>query len=121
MLFGDGPSLCGEIDVVDVGIDPVDSVETYIVEAHDVASWIPPRERSAHKWNQSVRVLAGSLGMGGAASLVSAAAMRAGAGIVHLSWRGRDAVIPRRKLLVVRFPKLVGHHLLRRILTDSIH
>jgi NAD(P)H-hydrate epimerase len=32
--------------------------------------------------------------MGGAASLVSASAMRAGAGIVHLSWRGRDAVVP---------------------------
>lgn len=94
MLFGDGPSVCGEIDVVDVGIDPVDNVETYIVQAHDVASWIPPRERVAHKWNHAVRVIAGSSGMGGAASLVSAAAMRAGAGIVHLSWRGRDAVVP---------------------------
>jgi NAD(P)H-hydrate epimerase len=94
MLFGDGPSVCGEIDVVDVGIDPVDNVETYIVQAHDVASWIPPRGRSAHKWNHSVRVIAGSTGMGGAASLVSASAMRAGAGIVHLSWRGRDAVVP---------------------------
>lgn len=106
MLFGDGPSLCGEIDVVDVGIDPVDSVETYIVEAHDVASWIPPRERSAHKWNQSVRVLAGSLGMGGAASLVSAAAMRAGAGIVHLSWRGRDAVIPPTEVVGRPLPEI---------------
>lgn len=94
MLFGDGPSVCGEIDVVDVGIDPVDNVETYIVQAHDVASWIPPRGRSAHKWNHSVRVIAGSSGMSGAASLVSASAMRAGAGIVHLSWRGRDAVVP---------------------------
>ncbi len=94
MLFGDGPSLCGEIDVVDVGIDPVDNVETYIVQSHDVASWIPPRGRSAHKWNHSVRVIAGSVGIGGAASLVSASAMRAGAGIVHLSWRGRDAVTP---------------------------
>ncbi len=94
MLFGDGPSVCGEIDVVDVGIDPVDNVETYIVQVHDVASWIPPRGRSAHKWNYSVRVVAGSSGMSGAASLVSAAAMRAGAGIVHLSWRGRDAVVP---------------------------
>lgn len=94
MLFGDGPSVCGEIDVVDVGIDPVDNVETYIVQAHDVASWIPPRGRSAHKWNHSVRVIAGSSGMGGAASLVSASAMRTGAGIVHLSWRGRDAVVP---------------------------
>lgn len=94
MLFGDGPSVCGEIDVVDVGIDPVDDVAGYIVQQHDVASWIPPRGRTVHKWNHSVRVIAGSSGMGGAASLVSASAMRAGAGIVHLSWRGRDAVVP---------------------------
>lgn len=32
--------------------------------------------------------------MGGAASLVSASAMRAGAGIVHLSWRRGDAITP---------------------------
>lgn len=94
MLFGDGPSVCGEIDVVDVGIDPVDDVAGYIVQTHDVASWIPPRGRTVHKWNHSVRVIAGSSGMAGAASLVSASAMRAGAGIVHLSWRGHDAVVP---------------------------
>ena len=88
MLFGDGPSLCGEIDIVDVGIDPLDDVTTYLVESVDVAMWLPPRERVAHKWNHAVRVIAGSAGMGGAASLVSAAAMRAGAGMVHLSWRG---------------------------------
>ena len=94
MLLGDGPSVCGEIDIVDVGIDPVDNVETYIVESHDVAAWLPPRSRAAHKWNHSVRVIAGSPGMGGAASLVSASAMRAGAGIVHLSWRRGETVTP---------------------------
>jgi ADP-dependent NAD(P)H-hydrate dehydratase / NAD(P)H-hydrate epimerase len=94
MLLGDGPAVCGEIDIVDVGIDPVDNVETYIVESHDVAAWLPPRSRAAHKWNHSVRVIAGSPGMGGAASLVSASAMRAGAGIVHLSWRRGEMVTP---------------------------
>ena len=94
MLLGDGPAVCGEIDIVDVGIDPVDNVETYIVESHDVAAWLPPRSRAAHKWNHSVRVIAGSPGMGGAASLVSASAMRAGAGIVHLSWRRGETVTP---------------------------
>ena len=94
MLLGDGPSVCGEIDIVDVGIDLVDNVETYIVESHDVAAWLPPRSRAAHKWNHSVRVIAGSPGMGGAASLVSASAMRAGAGIVHLSWRRGETVTP---------------------------
>lgn len=94
MLFGDGPAVCGEIDIVDVGIDPVDNVDTYIVESSDVAAWLPPRTRFAHKWDHAVRVIAGSPGMGGAASLVSASAMRAGAGIVHLSWRRGDAITP---------------------------
>lgn len=95
MLLGDGPSLCGEIDVVDVGIDATDDVSTFLVEMNDVAMWLPPRDRTSHKWNHAVRVVAGSSGMGGAASLVSASALRAGAGMVHLSWRGSaDSVTP---------------------------
>lgn len=95
MVLNDGPAVCGEIDVVDVGIDVVDDVDTYLVQPHDIAAWLPPRDRNAHKWNHAVRVIAGSTGMAGAASLVSAAAMRAGAGIVHLSWRGQEtSVVP---------------------------
>ena len=94
MILNDGPAVCGEIDIVDVGIDPVDEVDTYVVEAADVAAWVPPRTRDAHKWRHAVRVVAGSAGMGGAASLVSAAAMRAGAGIVHLSWRHGETLSP---------------------------
>jgi NAD(P)H-hydrate epimerase len=91
MLLGDGPSFCGEIDIVDVGIDPLDDDTAFLVEPTDVAAWLPPRDRLSHKWNNAVRVIAGSAGMGGAASLVSMAAMRAGAGMVHLSWRAGDA------------------------------
>lgn len=94
MVLGDGPSVCGEIDVVDVGIDPVGPVHAHIVDAHDVAAWLPPRVRDAHKWDHAVRVVSGSPGMGGAAALVSAAAMRAGAGIVHLSWRAGEPLSP---------------------------
>ena len=105
MLFGDGPALCGEIDVVDVGIDPVDEVETWLVDAHDVASWLPRRERTAHKWDTAVRVVAGSAGMGGAASLASAAAMRAGAGIVRLSWRaGHESFAPPTEVVGTPLP-----------------
>jgi NAD(P)H-hydrate epimerase len=89
MVLGDGPSLCGEIDVVDVGIAVgVDvDVDEFLVEPIDVRHWVPPRDRQSHKWTHGVRVVAGSDGMAGAASLVCAAAMRAGAGIVHLSSR----------------------------------
>ena len=89
MFLGDGPAVCGEIDIVDVGIDvDVASPDVFVVETHDVTSWLAPRERDAHKWHHAVRAVAGSPGMGGAAALVAASAMRAGAGIVHLSWRG---------------------------------
>ena len=105
MLFGDGPSLCGEIDVVDVGIDPVDDVSVHLVDAFDVAAWLPPRDRAAHKWNHAVRVVAGSAGMGGAASLTSAAAMRAGAGMVRLSWRtGNDTFSPPTEVVGTPLP-----------------
>ena len=89
MLMGDGPRVCGTIHVVDVGIDvDVAEPDVFLVEALDAVAWIPPRDDSAHKWTSAVRVVAGSPGMGGAAALVGAAAMRAGAGMVHLSWRG---------------------------------
>lgn len=95
MLFGDGPSVCGEIDVVDVGIDPPADLLTHLVDSTDVARWLVPRDRHAHKWHHAVRVVAGSPGMQGAASLTCAAAMRAGASMVHLSWRGTaDSVQP---------------------------
>ena len=90
MLLGDGPSVCGEIDIVDVGIDVGEDVDVFLVEAADVRRWLPPRDRQSHKWSHPVRVVAGSEGMPGAAALVCAAAMRAGAGIVHLSSRHAD-------------------------------
>jgi ADP-dependent NAD(P)H-hydrate dehydratase / NAD(P)H-hydrate epimerase len=87
MFFGSGPALCGVIDVIDVGIDTSNDVDTYLVEATDVAAWVPPREHDAHKWDYAVRVIAGSDGMEGAASLVGMSALRAGSGMVHMSWR----------------------------------
>lgn len=118
MLFGDGPSVCGEIDVVDVGIDPPADLHTHLVESFDIAHWIPVRDRGAHKWHHSVRVVAGSPGMAGAASLVSASAMRAGAGIVHLSWRGdKDSVLPPTEVVGHVLP----HEQWARYIASDIH
>ncbi|MFM9083998.1 MAG: NAD(P)H-hydrate dehydratase [Actinomycetota bacterium] len=93
LFFGEGPAACGEIDLVDVGIDTAGCADVFVVETADVAAWLEPRARDAHKWNHALRVVAGSPGMGGAAALVSASAMRAGAGIVHLSWRGTESTV----------------------------
>lgn len=92
LLFGRGPSLCGEIEIADIGIGlGLTAVDAHQVEESDVASWLPHRSRSAHKWNSAVYVLAGSPTMIGASRLVSSAAMRTGAGIVHIATPGAQS------------------------------
>jgi NAD(P)H-hydrate epimerase len=93
MLLGAGPERSGAIEVVDIGLD-VSSARAALVTSTDVADWVSPRPRTAHKWDSGVRVVAGSAGMSGAGSLVAAAAMRAGAGIVHASSPGVDGRWP---------------------------
>ena len=104
-LLGRGPALCGEVELVDIGIRiPRSSIDVHEVEATDVSEWIPPRAWDAHKWHHSLYALAGSAGMMGAASLCTSAAMRAGAGIVHVaspgisSDRGTPVEVVRRSL-----------------------
>ncbi|HUF98585.1 MAG TPA: NAD(P)H-hydrate dehydratase [Ilumatobacter sp.] len=101
LVLGRGPDLAGSITVADIGIDigidtgidtgidaPGDSIG--LVEQPDVASWVPVRSRTSHKWSHAVRVVAGSDGMTGAAALAASAAQRAGAGMVLLSSPGVD-------------------------------
>ncbi len=86
LLFGNGPALSGEIEVVDIGIGlGKHGADTHQVERSDVSAWLPARPVAAHKWNAAVFALAGSPNMMGAAHLVAMAAMRTGAGIVHLA------------------------------------
>ncbi|PIE31978.1 MAG: NAD(P)H-hydrate dehydratase [Ilumatobacter coccineus] len=97
-VLGAGPDLVGELDLVDIGLDlnrPDDGTDPIeIVEAADVAAWLPARSRTAHKWSHAVRVIAGSPGMDGAAWLACAAAQRAGAGIVVVSSPGHQVAAP---------------------------
>lgn len=99
-LLRRGPELCGETIVADIGLDtePPDhepaASQMVVVEAADVARWLPARSRDDHKWSSAVRVVAGSAGMTGAAHLVAAAAQRAGAGMVALSSPGIEASAP---------------------------
>jgi NAD(P)H-hydrate epimerase len=94
LLLADGPALAGEVEVADIGL--ADGVSrhcrAHLVQADDVARWLPPRSADAHKWRSAVRVVAGSTGMTGAAALAGAAALRTGAGMVHLSSVGCLAV-----------------------------
>lgn len=89
LLFGRGPALSGEIEIADIGINlGKEGADTHLVEESDVAMWLPRRPVAAHKWNAALFLLAGSPTMSGAAHLAARAAMRMGAGIVHLASPG---------------------------------
>lgn len=92
-FLNDGPDLVGELVVADIGLS-AERASIHLVEGADVAAWVPPRGRDAHKWVDAVRVVAGSPGMTGAASLAAAAALRGGSGMVAVSSPGVDAALP---------------------------
>jgi hydroxyethylthiazole kinase-like uncharacterized protein yjeF len=86
-LFWPGSEHAGEVEVADIGIE-VGSVETglYLVASDDVRSVIPARGPDSDKRSVgTVLVIAGSVGMGGAAALVAKGALRSGAGLVTVA------------------------------------
>ena len=87
LLFSPGSLLTGTVELVDVGLDVTDA-RSFLLEADDVAAWVPERPPEAHKWRAAVWVVAGSGGMMGAAHLAARAAQRSGAGMVRLSTPG---------------------------------
>ena len=75
LLFPPGSRLAGELELVDIGLDPEndgpggDGVRTNLVQRSDVAAWWPRRLADAHKWHAALRIIAGSRTMTGAAAL----------------------------------------------------
>lgn len=81
-LLGDGPDVCGEVVVVDIGLSGGDP-DLLVMQGHDVA--IPRRRRETHKWSAgAVAVVGGTPGLTGAAGLAAVAALRAGAGVSNV-------------------------------------
>ena len=87
LLLADGPAMAGRVTVADIGLD-TSSAAAHLVEASDVAAWLPTRPSSTHKWKSALWLVAGSPGMTGSAHLATRAAQRAGAGYVRLSSPG---------------------------------
>jgi len=89
LLFSPGREHAGRVRVADISMPPLVrervSVETFLVERNDVAQRLPKRPPDAHKTQcGKVFILAGSLGMTGAAALTSESTLRAGTGLVYL-------------------------------------
>ncbi|MBI4883498.1 MAG: NAD(P)H-hydrate dehydratase [Actinobacteria bacterium] len=90
LLLPPASQLVGCVEVAEIGLGSAAAAaaHAWLVEASDVAEWLPRRAATAHKWRAAVRLLAGSAEMPGAAALAARGAMRAGAGIVQLSSPG---------------------------------
>lgn len=99
-LVGEGPSRCGAVSVVDIGLGPADP-SLVVVEDDDAPR--PFRAPAAHKWSAgSVLVVGGSAGTVGAAVLAGRAALGFGAGSVGV-------VSEERSSIAVQAPELLTY------------
>jgi NAD(P)H-hydrate epimerase len=86
LLLYPGAGLAGSLHCVSIGVPLAPGPDSGVIEASDVAGWLPPRAPDSHKGtNGHVLVIAGSPGKTGAALLSASAALRTGAGLVTLA------------------------------------
>lgn len=84
-----GAQLCGEVDVIDIGIPPTMAkkaqIQQQLVTGRQIQRLLTPRQPDAHKGHTGhALIIAGATGKTGAAAMATNAAMRAGAGLVSL-------------------------------------
>ena len=88
MTLADGLDVCGEIRIADVGF-PADGFEhntAALIGPDDLGRILQKRPRNVHKGDCGhLLIVAGSLGMAGAAVLCAKAALRSGAGLVSVA------------------------------------
>ena len=100
-FLSDGLDVCGEVETPDIGIPPAfypQGMPELMTEA-DVAAALPPLRRNRHKGdNGHLLIVAGSMGMAGAAALCAEAALRCGAGLVTVACP--ESVVPILQTLV---------------------
>lgn len=85
-----GADLAGKLTVVDIGLADAaieaEEIDVELTLTADVKSWLPSYSRNAHKGTRGrVLIAAASRGMTGAAALAGEAALRVGAGLVHVA------------------------------------
>lgn len=84
-----GAGYAGNVSVAEIGIPnsafATANINTFVIESDDVLYRLPDRPSDAHKGTFGhAAVIAGSVGMTGAAAMASEAAVRIGAGLVTL-------------------------------------
>lgn len=83
-VAGPGATRCGRVEVADIGIH-VPEGRAWLADAADARAVLPPVAVDAHKYERgSVVLVAGSVGMTGAAVLAGLGALTSGAGLVVL-------------------------------------
>lgn len=98
LFTGAAPGYRGDVIFADLGI-PADATMDIppaadLLREVDLATWLPRRERTAHKGHFGhVLVIGGNLGMPGAARLAGSAALRAGAGLVSVATRPEHVAV----------------------------
>ncbi|MFV1969578.1 MAG: NAD(P)H-hydrate dehydratase [Acidimicrobiia bacterium] len=77
-FVGDGPDLCGQVDLYDIGLEGGDPT-MYLMTAADVE--VPDRQRTTYKWSAgAVATIGGVPGLTGAALFAARGAIAGGAG-----------------------------------------
>jgi len=84
-LLGEGPDICGELEVLDIGILQETVEQRRILTEPEALVFPITRKKNTHKYNYgSLAVVAGSPGMLGAGLLAAEAALKSGVGLVTL-------------------------------------
>ncbi len=88
LYLNKGPEYAGCVKVADIGLPKVmdDAPGMDMLVPEDLSVLLPPRRRDTHKGDYGrVLIVAGSLGMAGAAAICALAALRTGAGLVTVA------------------------------------
>lgn len=86
--MGDGLDFCGEIEILDIGIpsDFYPDNAALLIGDDEIRRALPARFRNIHKGNCGhLLIVAGSVGMAGAAALCAQAALRSGVGLLTVA------------------------------------
>ena len=106
LFLAPGINFAGRVKVVDIGLSPESirkkKLSHHLLEREDLSSLLPKRGLDSHKGDCGhVLVIAGSIGLTGAACLTSLGALRSGAGLVTLGLPESLNIIAASKLTEV--------------------